>query len=254
MAKPINLYQGPAPAAMGMMGQGILEAGANIGRTLQGGYESLGKNIASGISSVAGAYKEYKDEQAKFDATKKVFKAFGGDLNEDARKEIDTIFADTSMSVREKNALAPTLMQFLGVTQQQKGREKVAEIMTGSREAIAAAKNPPRPLPQFDATQTSDPYKQVAGQTSAEPALPSGSSAANPQALQQQDGGSSAPYMIQRPPAQPQPVKGPLSNMPKTRQDPKTDRIQFWSPGAKRYIDETENELLFGPDLRITPF
>ena len=120
MAKPINPYQGPAPAAMSQMGAGILEAGANIGRTIQGGYESMGKGIASGITAAADAYKQYKEDQAKFDATKKMFKTFSGSLNEQERKGIDEIFADTSMSVREKNALAPTLMQYLGASQQQK--------------------------------------------------------------------------------------------------------------------------------------
>jgi hypothetical protein len=119
MAKPFNLYQGPAPAAMGMMGQGIIEAGANIGRTLQGGYESMGKGIASGITAAADAYVQYKEDQAKFDATKKMVKVFGNSLDENQRKEIDSIFADTSMSVREKNALAPTLMQYLGAANQQ---------------------------------------------------------------------------------------------------------------------------------------
>lgn len=120
MAKPINPYQGAAPAAISQMGAGILEAGANIGRTLQGGYESMGKGIASGITAAADAYKQYKDDQAKFDATKKMFKTFSGSLNEQERQGIDEIFADTSMSVREKNALAPTLMQYLGASQQQK--------------------------------------------------------------------------------------------------------------------------------------
>lgn len=105
---------------MSQMGAGILEAGANIGRTLQGGYESMGKGIASGITAAADAYKQYKEDQAKFDATKKMFKTFSGSLNEQERQGIDEIFADTSMSVREKNALAPTLMQYLGASQQQK--------------------------------------------------------------------------------------------------------------------------------------
>ena len=120
MAKPINLYQGPAPAAMAQMGAGMAEVGANIGRTLQRGYESMGQGIAGGITAAADAYVQYKEDQAKFDATKKMFKTFGGSLNEDERKGIDEIFADTSMSVREKNALAPTLMQYLGASQQQK--------------------------------------------------------------------------------------------------------------------------------------
>ena len=105
---------------MSQMGAGIIEAGANIGRTLQGGYESMGKGIASGITAAADAYVQYKEDQAKFDATKKMVKTFGGSLNEQERQGIDEIFADTSMSVREKNALAPTLMQYLGASQQQK--------------------------------------------------------------------------------------------------------------------------------------
>jgi hypothetical protein len=119
MAKPINPYQGAAPAAMAQMGQGILEAGARIGQTIQGGYESMGKGLASGINSAVSQYAQYKDDQAKFDATKKMFNAFGGSLGEKERQGIDGIFADTSMSVREKNALAPTLMQYLGAAQQQ---------------------------------------------------------------------------------------------------------------------------------------
>ena len=105
---------------MAQMGAGMAEVGANIGRTLQRGYESMGQGIAGGITAAADAYVQYKEDQAKFDATKKMFKTFGGSLNEDERKGIDEIFADTSMSVREKNALAPTLMQYLGASQQQK--------------------------------------------------------------------------------------------------------------------------------------
>lgn len=118
MAKPINLYQGAAPAAMSQMGAGLAQAGANIGQSLQQGYQSLGQGLASGVSAVADAYKQYKNDEAKFNATKKMYKAFGESLDEDTRKEVDSIFADTSMSIREKNALAPTLMQYLGASNQ----------------------------------------------------------------------------------------------------------------------------------------
>jgi hypothetical protein len=143
MAKPINPYQGPAPAAMSQMGQGLLEVGANIGRTLQKGYESMGQGIASGITAVADAYKQSKEDEAKFNATKKMFKAFGGALDETQRKEIDGIFADTSMSVREKNALAPTLMQYLGAAQQQnqalaKQQQELNAAAARQREQIAS--------------------------------------------------------------------------------------------------------------------
>jgi hypothetical protein len=119
MAKPINPYQGPAPEAMKYMGAGIMEAGANAARIMQSGSEAMGRGIAGGLKAVGDAYQQYKDDEAKFDATKKMYKAFGGSLGEEERQGIDDIFADTSMSVREKNALAPTLMQYLGASNMQ---------------------------------------------------------------------------------------------------------------------------------------
>ena len=139
MAKPINLYQGAAPAAMAQMGQGILEAGARIGQTIQSGYESMGKGLASGINSAVSQYAQYKDDQAKFDATKKMFNAFGGSLGEKERQGIDDIFADTSMSVREKNALAPTLMQYLGAAQQQNQAMAKQKAELDARAGLQAA-------------------------------------------------------------------------------------------------------------------
>jgi hypothetical protein len=211
--KPINPYQGPAPAAMAQMGQGIAEAGANIAKITQRGYESMGQGIASGINAVGDAYQQYKDDEAKFNATKKMYKAFGGSLDESTRNEIDSIFADTSMSVREKNALAPALMQYLGAVQQQKGRESVANIMAGNRLDVAALKNPPpAPRPPFNVSPTVDPLD-----------LPLDASPAAPQMLQQM------------PPTQGAPS---LNAMPKVRQNPVTGEMEFWSPGAKRYIPE----------------
>ena len=129
---------------MAQMGAGMAEVGANIGRTLQRGYESMGQGIAGGITAAADAYVQYKEDQAKFDATKKMFKTFGGSLNEDERKGIDEIFADTSMSVREKNALAPTLMQYLGASQQQKQalekqQKEIDAAMAGRKYSEGAA-------------------------------------------------------------------------------------------------------------------
>ena len=228
-----------APSNMQFPTAAYLQASQNAAEMRARGMEAMGKGIASGISSVAGAYKEYKDDEAKFNATKKMYKLFGGSLDEETRKEFDSFFADTSLSTREKNAAAPAIMQFLGAAQQQKGRERVAEIMGENRLDVANARNPPpRPRPQFDATQGADPYN-----------YPTNPPKATFVAEQ-----SNVPYMIQRQPDQPQPTMGPLSNMPKIRQDPQTGRMQFWSPGAKRYVDETEDDLLFGPDLRITPF
>jgi transcriptional regulator CtsR len=228
MARPINPYQGPAPAAMAQMGQGILEAGANAARITQAGYESMGKSLAGGINTAVAEYSKYKEDQSKFDATKKLFKAFSGSLSEDEQKSIQEIFDDTSISTREKNLISPAIMQYIGNVQQQKGREKIADIMTESREAIAAAKNQPRPLPEFDATQGPDLYNQPAGQAPA-PA-------------------PAAPYMIQRPPATPQPVQQqPRGKMPLTRWNPDTKEYEFLDPRGTRYVP-------MGADFSIVPF
>ena len=265
MAKPLNPYQGAAPAAMGQMGQGILEAGANIGRTLQSGYESMGKSIGEGIKSaagsIAGAYTQSKDDQAKFDATKKMFKAFESYLptqtdpvtqkvTSPIADEVKAIFADTTISTREKIAMAPMLFNIIGNAQQQAGKERIADIMTNSREAIAAAKNPtPVPRSLFNASPKVNPLD--------EPVLPSGSSAANPQALQQQPpaSGAIASYLPPRPIAQPQPMQQQLKGkLPRTRWNDTTKKMEFLNPQGTRYIEEPEDGFLFGPDLTISPY
>jgi hypothetical protein len=108
MAKPINPYQGAAPAAMAQMGQGISEAGARIGQTLQGGYESMGKGIASGINAVASAYGDYKKMQSGIKASEKAFDTFRSFLSPEVQKSIDDRITemnkDTSLSLQDKAA------------------------------------------------------------------------------------------------------------------------------------------------------
>jgi hypothetical protein len=108
MAKPINPYQGAAPAAMSQMGQGILEAGARIGQTIQGGYESMGKGLASGISAVAGAYGDYKKMESGIKASEKAFDTFRSFLSPEVQKSIDDRITemnkDTSLSLQDKAA------------------------------------------------------------------------------------------------------------------------------------------------------
>jgi len=228
--KPLNPYQGGAPAAMGQMGQGILEAGARIGQTLQGGYESMGKGLASGINAVGSAYAQHKEDQAKFDATKKVFTAFQDFLpktiDPETGKEISpmgekvkAIFADTSMSVREKNAMAPMLFSFISQAQQQAGKEKIADIMYNSRLDVAALKNPPKPDTSFDANPDPNIFNRPANQPASQPANQT----------------SDVPYMIQRPPNQ---LPQSANKMPLTRFNERTQENEFWNPKVKRYIPE----------------
>lgn len=229
---PIQTYgQTTAPSNMQFPTAAYLQSSQNAAEMKARGMESLGRGLAGGIEKGLTIMQAHKDEEAKFNATKKAFKAFGSYLDEPQKKAVEGIFADTTMSTRDKNALSPILLSMLASAQQQRGKEEIANIMTDSREAIAAAKNRPLPPPPvFNAAPEVNPLDQVVSQAPAAPA---------------------APYMIQRPQGQPQPTQGPLSNMPKTREDPLTKRIQFWSPEAKRYVDELENDLIFGPDFRI---
>jgi hypothetical protein len=118
MAKPINLYQGPAPAAMGMMGQGLAEAGANIGRTLQGGYESMGKGLASGINAAASAYGDYKKMESSIKSSEKAYDTFKDFIDPEVRKSIDEkiygINSDPNMSLRDKAAFWEQAKGFIG--------------------------------------------------------------------------------------------------------------------------------------------
>ena len=65
MANPISMYQGPAPAAIGMMGQGLVEAGSNIGKSFQQGYGALGQGISQ-------ALEQYQSSRAKNDIFKTI--------------------------------------------------------------------------------------------------------------------------------------------------------------------------------------
>lgn len=116
MAKPINLYQGAAPAAMAQMGQGLSEAGARIGQSLQRGYESMGQGLASGISAAAGAYKEYKDLQSQVKGSEKMFESLKSYLPKDVQTAFDNQIQElnTNGSLKDKAAFYEQAKSFLG--------------------------------------------------------------------------------------------------------------------------------------------
>lgn len=91
--KPLNPYQGQAPLAMSRMGEGILEAGANIGRTLQSGYESMGKGLAAGItsaaSSVASMYNQQKEMKSQVKAAEKSYETLRPYFTPEMRETFD---------------------------------------------------------------------------------------------------------------------------------------------------------------------
>lgn len=71
MAKPTALFQGQAPQAMAMMGQGVAEGMARVGELYGKGMQSLGQGIGAGIESFADAYAKNKQINNTADAVRK---------------------------------------------------------------------------------------------------------------------------------------------------------------------------------------
>jgi hypothetical protein len=164
MAKPINPYQGAAPAAMAQMGQGILEAGARIGQTIQSGYESMGKGLASGITAAADAYGDYKKMQSGIKASEKAYDTFKGFLDPEARKSIDEkiegVNKDTSLSLQDKAAFWEQAKSFIGgsVNQNFAMQKQKAELDAAAARQAASIQE-----------QAMAPYRQQAASLLANP-------------------------------------------------------------------------------------
>jgi hypothetical protein len=89
MARPRELYNGPAPQAMSQMGAGIADAYANVGRIHGEGYKAMGAGIAQGITAAASAYAGYKQQQSQA-------KAYEGFLNNELGQKALGINAETA--------------------------------------------------------------------------------------------------------------------------------------------------------------
>jgi hypothetical protein len=126
--KPRELYSGTAPAAQAQMGAGILEAGANIGRSIQSGYQALGQGLASGITSaagsIAGAYVDYKKMQSQVKADANAFQTLRSYMPKDVVESFDmqerAMNTDPNTSLADKHAFYGSLKGFLGQSVQQK--------------------------------------------------------------------------------------------------------------------------------------
>jgi len=143
--KPQDLYRGQAPAAMGMMGQGLMEAGANIGRTLQSGYQALGQGIGAGIGqaagAVAGAYQEKKKLDAQNKADEGFYKSMLPYFDEATRNDLaarhEDLLSDPSASALDKAAFYHSAKSYLA--QGLQAKESAAKVK--QYEAEAAYKN-----------------------------------------------------------------------------------------------------------------
>lgn len=143
---PFQKYgQASAPSNMSFPTAAYLQAAQNAASMQASGMNALGSGLASGISSVINYMDSQKEEQARFNATKKMYSAFKSFLPEESRAEIEGMFSDTGMSVRDKNQIAPLLMNMIAQGQQLASKKDIANIMADSRQAVADAKNQPPP-------------------------------------------------------------------------------------------------------------
>jgi hypothetical protein len=73
MAKPRELYSGPAPQAMSLMGAGIADAYARAGEIEGRGMQAMGQGIAQGITSAASSIAGYLKETKQIESQNKSF-------------------------------------------------------------------------------------------------------------------------------------------------------------------------------------
>jgi hypothetical protein len=73
MARPRELYNTPAPQAMSLMGQGIADAYANVGRIEGQGMAAMGEGIAKGITSAASSVASYMKEAKQLESQNKSY-------------------------------------------------------------------------------------------------------------------------------------------------------------------------------------
>lgn len=67
---PHQMYSGQAPAAMGMMGQGLIESGANIARSITHGYDAMTAGLSKGMDAIGKQVDQYKQAKASNDMFK----------------------------------------------------------------------------------------------------------------------------------------------------------------------------------------
>jgi hypothetical protein len=163
---------------MSQMGQGFLEAGANIGRSLQSGYESMGKGLAAGItsaaSSVASMYKQQQDMKSQVKAAEKSYETlrpyFTPEMRESFDAQVQAMNEDPNLSLRDKAAFWDQTKGVMGnivsnafamQKQQQEQAAAMARTMVG--EAGATKRQTTALQSQFDLEQLRQKYRAQQG-------------------------------------------------------------------------------------------
>lgn len=120
MAKPRELYSGAAPQAMSLMGQGIADAYANVGRIEGQGMAALGQGIAQGIGAAAGAVSDYKKMSSQVKSDAAAFNSFKDYLPPEFVNQQQALENDPKASLMDKQQFYQSAKGYLGAAIGQK--------------------------------------------------------------------------------------------------------------------------------------
>jgi hypothetical protein len=156
MARPRELYNTPAPQAMSLMGQGIADAYANVGRIEGQGMQAMGEGIAKGIIGAAGAVADYKKMSSQVKSSENFYNTMkeGGYLPPEMTAGIDnTVNSDVykNMGTAEKAQFWGDVKGYTGsaLGQYYKMQQIEAE-QKGLYDRAVAGKKPPLDLGGLD--------------------------------------------------------------------------------------------------------
>jgi len=180
MAKPREIYNTPAPQAMGQMGAGIAESYGRAGEMMMRGYASAGESIGKGIASigqaVGQAYGDYKKMQSQIKTSEGFYNTLkeSGYLPPELAKGIDaTVNSEVykNMGTAEKAQFWSQATNFAGnaIGQFYKMQQIEAEQKGLLNRAMAAKE------PTLDLAGLNQGLKQVIGDatpTSSQPIAP----------------------------------------------------------------------------------
>jgi hypothetical protein len=180
MAKPREIYNTPAPQAMGQMGAGIAESYGRAGEMMMRGYASAGESIGKGIASigqaVGQAYGDYKKMSSQVKSSENFYNTMkeGGYLPPEMTAGIDnTVNSDVykNMGTAEKAQFWGDVKGYTGsaLGQYYKMQQIEAEQKGLFNRAMAAKE------PTLDLAGLGQGLKQVTGAatpTSSQPIAP----------------------------------------------------------------------------------
>lgn len=168
MARPRELYSGPAPQAMSQMGQGIADAYARVGEIQGKGMQALGQGIAQGISAVGEAYGDYKKMQSQVKADTAAFDSFKDYLPAEFVQKQQALENDPSASLLDKQQFYQSAKGYLGAAIGQKYKMDQIGAEVGGRMLAAQAGKEPTP----DLAGLGQGLRQATGVAAPTPALP----------------------------------------------------------------------------------